>query len=128
MEPSTLISCVLIFIGAGFGALSRYGIENLGFFDANRYYYTTTINLTGCLVIGILWALFQHWHLSRGWYFGAITGFLGGYTTYSTFAIDAVQLINNGRCGIALFYVGITVIGGLSCCALGLYATTKLLK
>lgn len=125
---NTLYHCLLVFIGGGIGALSRYGVSNLGIFDEDKYYYTVAINVTGCLTIGIIWALFQHYNVARSWYLLAIVGFLGGYTTYSAFTLDAMQLVQAGHWLKALFYIGITLVGGLGGCALGLFVTEKLLK
>lgn len=125
---SPLYNCLLVFLGGGFGALSRYGVSNLGIFDEDKYYYTVAINITGCITIGIIWALFQHYNVARNWYLLAIVGFLGGYTTYSAFTLDAMQLVQAGHWLKALFYIGITLIGGLGGCALGLIVTEKLLK
>ena len=123
-----ILNIVLVFLGGGVGALSRYGITNLGILDHNKYIYTVFINLTGCMIIGILWALFNHWNLSRNWYLFAITGLLGGYTTYSAFSLDAMLLVQNGEWLKTLLYVAITVVGGLGFCALGLFLTERLLK
>lgn len=108
---STLINCLIVFVGGGFGALSRYGIQNLGIFDRDKYYYTVAINLTGCFIIGILWALFHFWGLGRRWYLFVLTGFLGGYTTYSAFTLDAMQLVQDGEWFKATFYITVTVVG-----------------
>ena len=118
---------LLIILGGGLGALCRYCVEYLGLFETNKYFYTTVINLSGCLVIGILWTVFQYFHASRGWYLGAITGFLGGFTTYSAFALDAVKLMAEGQWLRVAVYVGITVFGGLVACAIGIIGTKKLI-
>lgn len=108
--------------------MSRYGVQHLGIFDDDKYYYTVGINITGCITIGILWALFQHWRVPYHWHLICLVGFLGGYTTYSAFTLDAMQLVQNGMLLRALYYIGITLVGGLGGCALGLFVTEKLLK
>ena len=123
-----ILDILLVFVGGGLGALSRFGVSNLKILEHDKYYYTVAINISGCIVIGILWALFAHFDLSRKWVLFTITGFLGGYTTYSAFTLDAMQLVQNGRWGEALFYVAVTMIGGLGGCALGLFLTEKLIK
>lgn len=128
MGVTTLIDCLLVFVGGGMGALSRYGVQNLGFLDHDKYYYTVAINISGCLVIGVLWAIFMHWNVSEKWHMLLIKGFLGGYTTYSAFTLDAMQLVQDGLWGRALAYIAITLIGGLGACALGLFLTEKWLK
>ena len=125
---TSLYHCLLVFVGGGLGALSRHGVACLGFFDENPYYYTVAINITGCTVIGVLWALFQHYNVPQNFYLLCIVGFLGGYTTYSAFTLDAMRLVQDGHWLRALFYIGITLIGGLGGCALGLFLTQKLLK
>ncbi len=123
-----LVDIALVALGGALGATSRFGVEQLNIFDHDKYYYTVAINITGCLTIGILWALFQHFEVPRGWYLFAITGFLGGYTTYSAFTLDAITQWVGGRPDITLLYIGITLVGGLGGCALGLLGTEKILK
>lgn len=62
------------------------------------------------------------------WYLFLLTGLLGGYTTYSAFTLDAMELVQQGRAMQALFYIAITFIGGLGGCAIGLFGTEHLLK
>lgn len=118
----------LVAIGGAVGATTRYGVEHLGIFDNDKYYYTVGINISGCMLIGILWALFQYFNVPRAWYLVCLTGFMGGYTTYSAFALDAITQWNVGRWDVTIFYILITLVGGLGGCALGLFITNKLLK
>lgn len=128
MNAALLVDIVLVFVGGGCGALTRFGVEHLPWLDNDKYYYTVFINVTGCFIIGLLWAMFQHWNVPRAYYLLCLTGFLGGYTTYSAFTLDAMLLIQNGRVLEAIFYVAITFVGGLGGCALGLFVTEKILK
>lgn len=114
--------------GGAIGCLSRYGVEHFGIFENDKYYYTVAINISGCMIIGILWALLHHWHADRLWYMFLLTGMLGGYTTYSSFTLDAMQLVQQGRILQALYYITITVVGGLGGCAIGLFGTERLLR
>lgn len=125
---STLLNCLYVFVGGGLGALSRYWIQNMGFIDRNRWLYTVIINVTGCILIGVLAGLFYSRNIGRQWYLFAITGLLGGYTTFSAFSLDAFQLVQNGEPGKAITYVAITVVVGLIGCALGFYGMEKLLS
>lgn len=77
MSSQMWLDIILVWLGGGFGALTRFGVEHLHIFDDDKYYYTVGINLTGCLTIGILWALFIHFNVPRIWYLFLITGFLG---------------------------------------------------
>lgn len=125
---TVLAEIALVALGGALGATSRYGVQHLGIFDDDKYYYTVGINISGCIVIGVLWALFNHFNLPKGYYLFALTGFLGGYTTYSAFTLDAITQWASGRPDITLFYIAVTMVGGLGGCALGLFATEKLLK
>lgn len=128
---TTLLHCLLVAAGGALGALSRFGIQNLSVFRVPTYFHTAAtvvINVTGCLTIGILWALFNHYHVARIWYLFIITGFLGGYTTYSAFTADAMTMIQDGMWLHAALYILVTLVGGLGGCALGLFLTEKLLK
>ena len=127
----TLLDIVLVMLGGGLGALSRFGVEHMSVFQVPGYFRTAAtifINVTGCLVIGILYACFQHWNVSRQWYLLCITGFLGGYTTYSAFTLDAMHMVQDGAWGTAALYVCVTLVGGLGGCALGMFVTERLLK
>ena len=108
--------------------MSRHGVTYLGVFDDNPYYYTVAINLSGCLIIGIFTAFFLHYDFSRLWSLFFSVGVLGGYTTYSSFTRDAIELVEKGDMGTALLYIAITMVGGLGACFLGLVGTQHLLK
>lgn len=125
---STLIDLAFVAVGGAIGCMSRYSVEHIGIFDNDKYYYTVAINITGCIIIGTIWALFQHFGVHRYWYLFAITGMLGGYTTYSAFTLDAMLLVEHKMMMRALFYISITLIGGLGGCALGLFTTQRILK
>lgn len=110
-----MLKLVLIAAGGGLGAVLRYLLQGLiqsraGVFPLG----TLIVNITGCLVIGFLMALFTGPYLIREEYrLGIITGVLGGYTTFSTFGWETMQLIEQKQWGMALLYVGLSVIVGL---------------
>ena len=83
----------LVFAGGGMGALCRYLIQQCGSASTASYYYTAGVNIAGSVAIGMLWALFEHLELPRALYLHAITGFLGGFTTFSAFSLDVVSLM-----------------------------------
>ncbi|MDE6321287.1 MAG: CrcB family protein [Muribaculaceae bacterium] len=127
MSPHVL-EFALVGLGGAIGAMSRHGVTYLGVFDDNPYYYTVAINLSGCLIIGIFTAFFLHYDFSRLWSLFFSVGVLGGYTTYSSFTRDAIELVEKGDMGTALLYIAITMVGGLGACFLGLVGTQHLLK
>ena len=125
---SMLLNCLFVFVGGGLGALSRFGVQNLDLFDKDKCFNTLVVNITGCLLIGILSGMFHYWNVGRQWTLFVVTGFLGGYTTFSSFSLDALQLVQNGELWKVVFYVTISIVGGLCGCALGFYGIEKLLK
>ena len=61
---------------------------------------------------------------SRAWAF-AVTGVLGGFTTYSAFAVEVDQLVDGGRAALAGAYVAVTLLGGVGATALGARQATE---
>lgn len=105
----------LIFLGGGCGSLLRYVIA--GFVQPARGggalavfpVGTMTVNAVGCLLIGILAALFVRPVLvSEEVRLALLIGVLGGFTTFSTFAYETFELVNDGEWGRAAFNVALT--------------------
>ena len=114
-----MINCLLIFLGGGLGAVSRYSLTLLMQSPASRMPYgILTCNLLGSLLIGVIYGLTKTHQPS--WLSPlAVTGFLGGFTTFSTFALDTQKHLEAGFPDIAALYVGISLIGGIVLCYLG---------
>ncbi|MEJ6649845.1 MAG: fluoride efflux transporter CrcB, partial [Burkholderiales bacterium] len=82
---------------------------------------TFLANLVGGLLIGMAVEFFSHnAQLSPEWKLLVITGFLGGLTTFSTFSVESVQLIQSGRVGWAAILIGIHVFGSILMTVLGM--------
>ncbi len=117
---------LLLLLGTGLtgalGALARY---LLGRFVAERIgssfpVGTLLINVTGAFVIGVLFALSARKLLSPALYVILATGFLGGYTTFSTMSWESVQLIRGGSTRGSILYLGSNVVIGFAGAAVGL--------
>ncbi|MFM2246497.1 MAG: hypothetical protein RL071_2571 [Pseudomonadota bacterium] len=80
---------------------------------------TLAINLAGCAALGLLVGLGGP-QLRPGLRLPLAVGFLGSFTTFSTFSLEAAQLWQGGRGPQALAYVGISVLGGLLAVTAGL--------
>ena len=81
---------------------------------------TLAVNLVGCFLIGVVFALFSRFSsTSHPWCLLLTTGLCGGFTTFSTFAYESLQMLQNGQWGGFLAYVSISVVAGISLTALG---------
>jgi CrcB protein len=108
---------LIVGLGGGLGSIVRY---KLGGFvlhhtgGANFPWSTFSVNLLGCLAIGILSALVERHDLfSPATRIFLFSGFLGGFTTYSAFAYESAFLIRKGLGEVAFLYTSVTVIAGL---------------
>ncbi len=124
MSTLSLGMVLLVGIAGAFGAVSRY---LLGRFVAERAgsqfpLGTLIINLSGAFVIGLLFALVAHKHLSATIQLPLATGFLGGYTTFSTMSWESVQLVRGGSTTRSILYLGGSVLLGLLTATLGIAA------
>jgi CrcB protein len=114
---------VLLVISAGgvTGSLARWGAAQALPHRADRFPWATAlVNVSGCLLIGVLLVLvLQVWPPSRYARPFLGTGVLGGYTTFSTAMLDVHGLLVAGRPGVALAYLGGSVLTGLLAVELG---------
>jgi CrcB protein len=108
--------------GGAIGAIARYAIS-LGLpTDPRRFPWGTfVINVSGSFILGFLLILlieqFPRGRLARP-VIG--TGFLGAYTTFSTFMVEAVELVRDGALGTALLYLAASLVVGLSAMWIGM--------
>lgn len=72
------------------------------------------VNVSGAFLIGVIWALLEGQRISQDWGPLLVTGVLGGYTTFSTFSLDTIRLMEDGRIGAALAYVLASVLLSLA--------------
>ncbi|HEY7946477.1 MAG TPA: CrcB family protein [Acidimicrobiales bacterium] len=110
-----------IFFGGALGTVARYLLEAHHQAGPGAFpWVTLLVNLTGSLAIGFLVPLTEHAAprapLLRPL---LVIGFLGGWTTYSTLAVEATLLGKNGDFGTCLAYLVATVAGGLAFVVLG---------
>lgn len=119
----------ILFVGIGgfLGSIARYLI-NIALIHYNWPipWPTYVINLSGSLLIGILMAI--DFRNAPVWRLLLITGLCGGFTTFSTFSYENLQLFRDGYPQVALFYM-ITSLGlGILMVFLGFYLTQRLLS
>ena len=105
-------------LGGAVGSLARYSLDRL--IERRSFalfpWSTFTINATGCLLIGVvIAALVDRDHTPAWLRLGLVVGVLGGYTTFSTFAQETLDLIEDGRLNIATIYaLGSVIVGVLA--------------
>ena len=84
------------------------------------------MNLAGCFAIGFAAGLVDRSLISRTVRLLIITGFLGGFTTFSTFSLESIQMILGGAWIKGAANLSLNVLGGLFLSAAGLYAASQL--
>lgn len=119
----------LIFVGGGLGACARWLIDNVIAEKVRAGLWplgTMTVNLLGCLLIGVLLGVLSRERDPASWiWLVAATGFLGGLTTFSAFGLQLFEQVLTKQWGTALLYALVSVAGGLLLVWAG-YALMKL--
>ena len=111
----TLGNILSLACGGALGALSRHfvGTAILHMTGWRGHWGTFAVNMTGCFLIGFLStlvALKGHWGIHMRFFF--FTGFLGAYTTFSTYMLENFLLVEKGQWGIGMFnMLGSVVVG-----------------
>ncbi len=117
-------------LGGALGAIGRYSV-GLYFLPmtAGRFPVGTFIvNLVGSLLIGVCYILVvEKFFLNDYWRHLIMVGFLGAFTTFSTFALESVGLLQSGQSLLAAIYIGLSVVSCLFAVWLGATITLKLL-
>ena len=124
------MNLVLVFVGGGMGAVARY-VFGMGWVrimgPGQPWMATAIINVTGSLLMGLLiGALAKATGVSDRWRLLLGVGVLGGYTTFSSFSLEAVMMVERRAYATAALYVGGSVILGLLGLMLGLAITRRL--
>ncbi|HYM21774.1 MAG TPA: fluoride efflux transporter CrcB [Vicinamibacterales bacterium] len=123
-----MIGYLMIAIGGAIGAIARYEVTNLIQHKehAGFPYGTFVVNMTGCLVIGFTIGLFDERVVTNpNWRLLMVTGFVGAYTTFSTFEAETFNAVSSGDLAMALANVAGSVIAGYFAVWLG-FALSRL--
>ncbi|WP_460717839.1 fluoride efflux transporter CrcB [Nocardia heshunensis] len=117
----------VIALGGALGALARYGMSRLLPQRGSIPWQTLAVNVIGCFLIGVLMVcITEIWVAHRLLRPFLGVGILGGFTTMSTYATEVRALLESGRIGYGIGYLGGTVVTGLLAVVLGVGATRSI--
>ena len=120
---------ILVFLGGGLGAIARHGVNRTGLATLGPGFpwWTLAVNVSGSLAIGLLAGLFGAMETGHNARLFLITGFLGGFTTFSAFSLETVALFEGGQVGRAGAYIMASVALSVAATWLGLIAARQIL-
>ena len=121
-----MVNMLIVAAGGAFGSVCRYlvGVWTLRRFGPAFPWGTLAVNLVGCFAIGLLTEIItRRFNGSAELRLLLVTGFLGGFTTFTAFSLDAISLVERGAHGGAMVYlvasVGVSLLAVLAGLALG---------
>jgi CrcB protein len=124
-----MIKLAMVALGGALGSMGRYLLTlALQRQSGSSFSYpveTLTANLIGCLLIGVLWGLFERVSISNEFRLFLFTGLLGGFTTFSAFARENVQLLRAGEPLQALLYIALSNGFGIGLALVGFVAASR---
>jgi len=119
---------LLIGLGSSIGGIFRYilaeGLQQK--LQSTLPFGTFAVNVIGCLLIGIVFGFFERGHLSQEWRMFLATGVLGGFTTFSAFSMETVNLLRDGQYWSVLTYLSGSILISLIATIAG-FSITKII-
>lgn len=118
-----------IAIGGIFGCWARYIMTNLiqSIYGRDFPYATLSINILACFLMGFLFVeTLERLTISPVLRTGILTGFIGGFSTFSTFAMETLLLSERGELGKSILYVALSILLGMTATFGGAYIARNL--
>ena len=116
---------IIVGIGSGIGGICRYLISlTMGHAGNGFPWGTFAANVTGCLLIGLLWGVTSRFHnLSPAFSLLLMVGFCGGFTTFSTFSKEGLTMLQTNNYMLFTLYTLGSMVLGILAVGLGYIAT-----
>ena len=115
-----------VFLGGGLGSICRYAIGQYVTTDSSFPIGTFVANILACIILGVLLGFQMKENFQENYSLLFITGFCGGFSTFSTFSGEPLKLFQTNQAGVALLYIGVSIIFGLLAVYLGYKVQTSL--
>lgn len=121
---------IAVACGGALGAMARFGISTYWLpVTPGRFPWSTLwINLAGSFLIGVLYTIIVERELwSNQWRIILMTGFLGALTTFSTFSVESVNLLQRNQFGLAATYASVSVLGCIAAAYVGMWLSDRII-
>lgn len=121
---------ILLLAGGAIGTLARYGLAGLThkYFEGTFPLGTLVVNLLGSLIIGLLWGLWESNNIPTGIRTFLFIGILGGFTTFSSYALETLHMFRDGEAKMAVINILASNILGLMLVFVGFIAARGLIN
>ena len=120
---------LIVFVGGGLGSCSRYFLSRTVNSELGLKHTfpvaTLTVNILGCFIIGISIGIIERFQLHSNWRLLLVTGFCGGFTTFSSFSYENYLLLRNNEYLLVLTYMLVSLLWGGAATFLAIFLIRK---